>query len=67
VDYVITWFENDTREAVYENARQAIEFAKGLIDAGRRSVEIRMPRTNSVIRGQAILDIYDAIENPDAD
>ena len=62
MDYVVTWFELETREAVHESAKQAIAFAKELIDAGRPRVEIKMPRSHSVIRGQAILDIYDAIE-----
>ena len=67
MDYVVTWFEREKREAIHEGAGQAIEFAKELIDAGRRRVEIAMPRTNSIIRGQAILDIYDAIEHRDTE
>ena len=68
MEYVITWAEEgNTREVVRESARQAFQFAKELIDAGKRRVEIAMPGTKSTIRGAAILDIYDAVEQRDAD
>jgi hypothetical protein len=63
VDYVITWFEaGEPREQLKESAQEAFETAKGMIDAGRPGVEIRMPATRSVIKGRAILDIFDAMQ-----
>jgi hypothetical protein len=68
VEYVTTWFEaGETHEVVHDSARKAFHAAKGLIDTGKRRVEITMPATNSVIRGAAILDIYDAVEQRDAE
>lgn len=64
MDYVVIWFEaGQPRELLKESAEEAFETAKAMIDAGRPGVEIRMPATRSVIKGRAILDIFDAIQS----
>jgi hypothetical protein len=63
-DYVVIWFEaGEPRELAQETAEEAIMLAKGMIEAGRAGVEVRMPRSKSTIKGQAILDICDVIDS----
>ena len=66
MDYIIIWIDGEAKRAERDTAQVAFAFAKELIDGGKAGVEITIPLARSVIRGRAILDIYDAIENPDA-
>lgn len=64
--YIISWADGrETEQEERETGREAFALAKRLIDRGRPAVEITIPPTGSIIRGQAILDIYDAIQGLD--
>ena len=61
--YIITWAGGRmTEQEERENTREAFALAKRLIERGKHAVEITIPPAGSIIRGQAILDIYDAIQ-----
>ena len=66
MDYLVTWIDGDAKRAEHETVQEAFALAKSLTDSGKAGVEIAIPSSRSVIKGRAILDIYDAIENPDA-
>jgi hypothetical protein len=66
MDYIVTWIDGAAKRAEHETAQEAFALAKTLIDNGKAGVEIAIPSSRSVIKGRAILDIYHAIENPDA-
>jgi hypothetical protein len=61
-DYLIAWVDRGvSKHETRDGAEAAFALANSLIDNGMQKVAISVEGTNSVIRGRAILDIYDAI------